>query len=73
VFSVLLYASETWTLKEVDRKTLLAFEMKCYRRVLRINWQDMIRNEDIKGRDPNRHHQAEETKVIWPHLQNGRL
>ena len=30
VFSVLLYASETWTLKETDNKKLLAFEMKCY-------------------------------------------
>ena len=50
VFSVLLYASETWTLKQTDRKKLLAFEMKCYRRVLRINWRDMIRNEDIRSR-----------------------
>jgi hypothetical protein len=71
VFSVLLYPSETWTLKEADRKKLLAFEMKCYRRVLRINWQDMVRNEDIR-RDHNRHHQAEKTKVIWLRLQNGR-
>jgi hypothetical protein len=31
----------------------------------------MVRNEDIKGRDHNRHHQEEETKVIWSHLQNG--
>ena len=46
VFSVLIYASETWTLKETDKK-LLAFEMKCYRRILRISWKDMIRNEDI--------------------------
>lgn len=48
VFSVLLYASETWTLKVTDRKKLLAFEMKCYRRVLGIHWQDKIRNEDIR-------------------------
>ena len=48
VFSVLLYASETWTLKETDKKKLLAFEMKCYRRILRISWRDMIRNEDIR-------------------------
>jgi hypothetical protein len=48
MFSVLLYASETWTLKEVDRKKLLVFEMKCYRRVLRINWQNMVRNEEIR-------------------------
>ena len=50
VFSVLLYASETWTLKEADKKKLLAFEMKCYRRILRISWRDMVRNEDIRTR-----------------------
>ena len=48
VFSVLLYASETWTLKETDKKNLLAFEMECYRQSLRINWRNMIRNEDIR-------------------------
>ena len=48
VFSVLLYASETWTLKETDKKKLLAFEMKCYRRILRISWKDMMKNEDIR-------------------------
>lgn len=47
VFSVLLYASKTWTLKELDNKKLVAFEMKCYRRSLRISWSDMVRNEDI--------------------------
>ena len=48
VFSVLLYASETWTLKETDKKKLLAFEMKCYRRILGISSKDMIRNEDLR-------------------------
>ena len=31
VFSVALYASETWTLKKTDRDKILAFEMYCYR------------------------------------------
>ena len=48
VFSVLLYASETWIPKESDKKKLLAFEMKCYRWILRISWKDMIRNGDIR-------------------------
>lgn len=48
VFSVLLYASETWTLKEADKQKLLAFEMRCYRRILKINWKDMVRNVDIR-------------------------
>lgn len=48
VFSVLLYASETWTLKENDKKRLLAFEMKCYRRILKIKWTEKRTNEDIR-------------------------
>ena len=48
VFSVLLYASETWTLKEADKQKLLAFEMRCYRRILKIHWTDMVRNIDIR-------------------------
>ena len=48
VFSTLLYASETWTVKEKDKKKLLAFEMKCYRRILGIRWKDMVRNTDVR-------------------------
>jgi len=36
VTSVLLYACETWTLRKKDKALLLAFEMKCYRRLLHI-------------------------------------
>ena len=50
IFSVLLYASETWTFKETDKRKLHAFEMRCYRRILKVNWKDMIRNEDIRKR-----------------------
>jgi len=50
VFSVLLYASETWTLKKLDKDRLLAFEMKCYRWILYIQWQQKVRNEEVKKR-----------------------
>ena len=50
VFSVLLFASETSTLKETDTNKLLAFEMRCYRRILRIRWMEMLRNVDIRKR-----------------------
>ena len=45
VFSI-LRAPETWTPKETDKK-LLACQMQCYRRILRISWQDMITSEDM--------------------------
>jgi len=36
VFSRLLYAAETWTMRAADSRKLLAFEMRCYRRILNI-------------------------------------
>jgi len=50
VQSVLLYASETWTLTVADSKTLDAFHMKCQRRILGISWHQFVRNEEIAAR-----------------------
>ena len=50
VFSVLLYASETWTIKRTDQDRLLAFEMRCYRRLLNIRWQQRITNVEVRRR-----------------------
>ena len=50
VVSVLLYASETWTLLAADVKTLEAFHMKCQRQILRIRWQDHVRNDEVAAR-----------------------
>ena len=36
VFSQLLYAAETWTMKAADTRKLLAFEMRYYRRILKV-------------------------------------
>jgi len=47
VVSVLLYASETWTLLAADVKTLEAFHMKCQRQILCIRWQDHVRNDEV--------------------------
>ena len=47
VYPVLLYGTEIWTIKKNDLKKLVAFEMRCYRKVLNITWKDKIRNEDV--------------------------
>jgi len=44
---LLLYASESWTLLAADVKTLEAFHMKCQRQILRIRWQDHVRNDEV--------------------------
>ena len=50
VFSRLLYAAETWTMKVVDSRKLLAFEMRCYRRILKVCWKDKVSNKAIRER-----------------------
>ena len=48
-FPVLLYAAETWTVNKEDEKRLLAFEMRCYRHILAVKWQDRRTNEEIRA------------------------
>lgn len=47
VWSVLLYGCETWTLKASTINKLEAFELWCYRRMLRISWVTHTTNEDV--------------------------
>lgn len=50
VFTVLLYGAEAWTLTEASMKKLEAFEMWCYRRILKISWVDRITNNEVLRR-----------------------
>ena len=40
VSPVLLYGGEVWTIKKADQNKLDAFEVRCYRKVLNISWQE---------------------------------
>ena len=46
VWSNALYAAETWTMTSADIKRLEAFEMWCWRRMLKINWMNRVTNEE---------------------------
>jgi len=50
VWSVAMYAAETWTLREVDRKKIETFEMWIWRRMEKIGWSDKITNVDVLKR-----------------------
>ncbi|MFR6994919.1 RNA-directed DNA polymerase, partial [Streptococcus pneumoniae] len=47
VYSIFLYASETWSLKLSDRRRIDAFEMWVWRRMLRIPWTARRTNNSI--------------------------
>lgn len=50
IYSVLLYGTETWTLKAKSVKRLEAFEMWLMRRMLKISWTDHITNNEVLQR-----------------------
>jgi len=50
VWSVAIYGSEGWTLRSREKKYIEAFEMWCYRRLLRIRWTQHKTNEWILGK-----------------------
>jgi len=47
IFYVATYGCETWTLNKTAEKFITAFELKCYRRVLRIYWTERRTNQSI--------------------------
>jgi hypothetical protein len=50
VFSSMLYACETWVLTKDSQRRVLAFERKCYRKILRIGWTQKINNDEVYKR-----------------------
>ena len=47
---VVLYGSESWTMTKADRRRIDAFEMWCWRRVLRISWTERVTNKEVLAR-----------------------
>ena len=47
VFSVVMYGCESWTLKKAERRRTDAFELWCWRRLLRVPWTARRSNQSI--------------------------
>ena len=47
VFPVVMYRCESWTIKKAERQTIDAFEMWCWRRLLRVPWTAKRSNQSI--------------------------
>src|SRR5688572_11833559 len=50
VFSIASYGCESWTWNKKMRQKVDALEMWCYRKILKINFRDRIRNKDVLSR-----------------------
>ena len=47
VFPVVMYGYETWTIKKAECQRIDAFELWCWRRLLRVPWAARISNQSI--------------------------
>ena len=47
VFPVVMYGCESWTVKKVERRRMDAFELWCWRRLLRVPWTARSSNQSI--------------------------
>ena len=53
VFPVVMYGCESWTIKKTERRRTNAFELWCWRRLLRVPWTARRSNQSIlKEIDP---------------------
>ena len=47
VFPVVMYRCESWTVKKAERRRIDAFELWCWRRLLRVPWTARRSNQSI--------------------------
>ena len=71
VFPVVMYRCESWTVKKAERRRIVAFELWCWRRLLRVPWTARRSNQSIlkeisPGCSLGRNDAKAETPVLWP-------
>ena len=54
VFPAVMYGCESWTIKKAERRIIDAFELCCWRILLRVPWTARRSNAEA------------ETPVLWP-------
>ena len=52
VFPVVMYGCESWTVKKAECRRIDAFELWCWRRLLRVPWTKRRSNQSILKMSP---------------------
>ena len=65
VFPVVMYGCESWTIKKAERQRIDAFELWCWRRLLRVPWTARRSNQSILKVFIGRTDVEAETPILW--------
>ena len=52
VFPVVVYGCDSWTIRKVERQRIDAFELWCWRRLLRVPWRGRSKESILKEISP---------------------
>ena len=70
VFPVVIYGCESWTIKKAGCRRIDAFELWCWRRLLRVPWTARRSNQSILKEISHdfigRTDAEAETPILWP-------
>ena len=71
LFPVVMYGCESWTIKKAERQRIDAFELWCWRRLLRVPWtarriQPVHPKGDLSWVFIGRTDAEAETPILWP-------
>ena len=71
VFPVVMYGCESWTVKKAENQRIDAFELWCWRRLLRVPWTARRSNQSILKEIRacvfiGRTDAEAETPILWP-------
>ena len=77
VFPVIMYGCESWTIKKAECQRIDAFELWCWRRLLRAPWTARRSNQsNLKDQSwvfIGRTDVEAETPTLWPPAEKNRL
>ena len=70
VFPVVMFGCESWTIKKAECRGIDAFELWCWRRLLRVPWTARRSNQSIlKEINPEYYGRTDgeaEALILWP-------
>ena len=70
VFPIVIYGCESWSIKKAEHRRVDAFELWCWRRLLRVPWTTRRANQSVLKEMSRifigRTDVEAETPILWP-------
>ena len=66
VFPVVMYGCESWTIKKAECQKIDAFELWCWRRLLKVTWTTRRSSQSILKEISPEYSLEAETPILWP-------